>query len=236
MINNTVGRIIIMKKMIIFGLMVTISFALFACAKASDKNSIRKSSPEDAVNSLSKKIINCQADWPYYETIAQLTEACDHIFIGKVEKVLPAIRINESTNSEHEVWNNYTPSKILIEKVFMGNKTKGETVFVVQDGGTYTGITENSKVETIVVTMEDVVLMKEGSECLLFVMGEENVGKGKEYSYFLPNPQIGYCNIVDGKLVPNENNNLFKSGTSLDEAITMIEKCLNAGVHISSID
>ncbi|MHB8963103.1 MAG: hypothetical protein ACYC5K_08110, partial [Saccharofermentanales bacterium] len=149
------------------------------------------------------------------------------VIIGKVGQVLPAIRINETVNPEQEVWNYYTPSQILIEKVLKGNKTEGETIYIVQDGGTYTSVTEDNVTEKIVFTMEDVIFMEEGSKYLLFVRGEENVGKGMEYSYFLPTPTVGYCKIIDGKLSPNEGNNLFQSGTTVDEAIAMIEECSN---------
>lgn len=216
-----------MKKIIILLLMVIFSFTFFGCTKTFDNNLTGNNGGDIETNSLSERVITSKGDWPYYESIEELAEACDHIIIGKVEKVLPAIRINETVNPEHEVWNYYTPSQILIGKVLRGNKTEGETICIVQDGGTYTGITENKETEKIVLTMEDVIFMEEGSEYLLFVRGEENVGKGMEYSYFLPTPTVGYCKIIDGKLSPNEGNNLFMSGTTVDEAIAMIEECSN---------
>lgn len=216
-----------MKKILILLLMIIISFTCWGCTNKRDNDSNEIIGNNIAANSSSVQVITRKGDWPYYENIEELIESCDHILIGKVEKVLPAIRINETVNPEHEVWNYCTPSQILIEKVLKGNKKEDETIFIVQDGGTYTGITENKEIEKICLTMENVVFMEEGFEYLLFVLGEENVGKGMEYFYFLPTPNVGYCKIIDGKLSPNEGNNLFMSGTTVDEAIAMIEECLS---------
>ncbi|MHB1454631.1 MAG: hypothetical protein ACYCYM_11870 [Saccharofermentanales bacterium] len=160
-----------MKKILILLLMIIISFTCWGCTNKIDNDSNEIIGNNIAANSSSVQVITRKGDWPYYENTEELIEACDHILIGKVEKVLPAIRINE--------------------------------------------------------TVEDVIFLEEGFEYLLFVRGEENVGKGMEYSYFLPTPNVGYCKIIDGKLSPNEGNNLFISGTTVDEAIAMIEECLN---------
>lgn len=176
----------------------------------------------------SEKIIRMRGDWPGYATIQELVESCDHVIIGEVKNTLPVVRINETANSLHEVWHNYTPSEILIKEVIVGTMKEGDTVAIVQPGGSYAVKTENDEMETITEIMEDIIFLEKGSVYLLFVHGEENVGKGIPYSYYLPTPQVAYCQIVDDKLIAHEENHLFENGTSVKEAIAMIEESLNA--------
>lgn len=176
----------------------------------------------------SEKIIRMSVDWPNYATIRELVESCDHVIIGEVKNTLPVDRINETANSLHEVWHNYTPSEILIKKAIIGTKKEGDTIVIVQQGGSYTGKSENNEIETITEIMEDIIFLEKGSVYLLFVMGEDNVGKGLPYSYYLPTPQVAFCKIVDEKLITHEENHLFENGTSVKEAITMIEESINA--------
>lgn len=172
------------------------------------------------------KIIRMSSDWHYYATLQELVASCDHVIIGEVTNTLPVVRINESATELHEVWSNYTPSQILIKKTIAGAKQEGDFIEIVQDGGSYTGKTENIKTETITEIIEHVVFLEKGSVYLLFVKGEDNVGKGLPYSYYLPTPQVAYCKIVDGKLITHEDNHLLENGTSVDEAIAMIEESL----------
>lgn len=225
-IDRNGQRMRIMKRMIMLICILFVLCTAFSGCAGNTKTEDVIPAGEATSTVEPDKIIRMSGDWPGYATIQELVESCDHVIIGEVKNTLPVVRINETTNALHEVRHNYTPSEILIKKVIAGTKKEGDTIVIVQDGGSYTGKTENDEMETITEIMEDIVFLEEGSVYLLFVKGEDNVGNGLPYFYYLPTPQVAYCKIVDEKLITHEDNHLFENGTGLNEAIAMIEESL----------
>ena len=215
-----------MKKqwMIILAVFISMFLLLGGCMDSTDTNTSGSSevvSSEEPEVESTEKVITISADWPYYSTLRELIDTCDYVIVGKVEETLPTIRIQE--DPEVDTWVNYTPSRVLVEKTIVGNVEEGAYLDIVQMGGTYSGIAENDKQETITEVVEYVEFLEEDTEYLLFVKGESNVGK-YEYPYFLAAPMVGYSKIINGQLKTSEYNNLFDDGISLEEAIRMIEE------------
>ena len=209
-----------MKKqwMVILAVFISMFLLLGGCMDSTDTTTSDSSEVES-----SEKVVTISADWPGYRTLGELIDSCDYVIVGKVEETLPAIRVHENPELDY-AWANYTPSRVLVEKTIVGNVEEGACLGILQMGGTYSGITENDKQETITEVVEYVEYLEEDTEYLLFVDGESNVDKGYEYPYFLATPMVGYSKIINGQLKTSEYNNLFDDGISLEEAIRMIEE------------
>ena len=214
-----------MKKqwMIILAVLISMFLLLGGCMDSTDINTSDSSevlSSEESEVESTENVVTISADWPYYRTLSELIDSCDYVVVGKVEETLPTIRIH--TNPEYDyAWRNYTPAHVLVEKTIVGDVEEGTYLDIIQMGGTYTGISENDKQETITEEVEYVEHLEDDTEYLLFVRGESNVDKSYKY---LAAPMVGYSKIINGQLKTNENNNLFDDGISLEEAIRMIEE------------
>ncbi len=200
--------------------MVILSLVLFGCSSSTEINKVNVSTTE-----LESAVV-IHGDFPYYGTIKELIDASDFVVIGIVEDVLPAIRIHENPDLDY-AWANFTPSKVIVKEVLYGDITEGECIKVQQRGGVYTGISENNKTETITEIVEEQEYLEKGAEYLFFISGSSNIKLGLEYPYY-PIPLVGYCKIVDGRLITNKNNNLLANGLSIDETVTMIKDNMNA--------
>lgn len=204
------------KSLILICLLVVLSIVFGGCESKIDN--------EDNIDEQDN-VIYLEGQYPEYSTLKELVDACDYIIIGKVESVLPTIRENISANN-NEAWANYTPSKIVIEKVIVGDKSQGEYIHIRQTGGSFTGISENGKQETITEIANSVVLLEEGMEYLMFVAGENNAEEGFEYPYFLIAPSNINPKIVDGKLVVLDGNDLLENGISVDDVIALLDDAM----------
>lgn len=204
------------KSLILICLLVILSIVFCGCES--------KINNEDNTDEQDN-VIYLEGQYPEYSTLKELVDACDYIIIGKVESVLPTIRENISANN-NEAWANYTPSKIVIQKVILGDKSQGEYIHIRQTGGSFTGVSESGKQETITETTNSVVLLEEGMEYFMFVAGENNAEEGFEYPYFLIAPSNINPKIVDGKLVVMEGNDLLENGISVEDAIALIDDAM----------
>jgi hypothetical protein len=223
------------RTVLFLAIVIVITIVFSGCAEGTNELTVKNGNTkaataqaiiEAAVPTPVNRTVKAHGEWTSYSTLRELIGDCDFVIIGKVEKVLPTIRENQNPELKGKdgSWANITPSKVLIEKTITGNKEDGEYIYIRQRGGTFTGLTENNKKETITESYEDVVLLEDGTEYLMFVGGKNNVEMGVEYPYFLLTPTVSYPKIVDGKLVTNKDNRLLANGITIEEAIKQIEE------------
>ena len=156
-----------------------------------------------------------------YDDIDSLVVISDIIIIGTIDKALPVIRIEAVSlglvSGETEYYKNVSSYQVRIEQVFKGDFSAGELFRVDRNGGLAEGIYENH------VGMNYPV---EGSTYLMFIDETGATDKTDYFMYMFEGTFDGFSEIIDGKLYPQENTSIFKTGMLVEDATAEIVSAL----------
>jgi len=149
--------------------------------------------------------------------INKLISFSDVIIVGKVNKALPVVRIDAVAlglvKGIPELEENVSCYQIRIDQVVKGDFAPGDTIRVDMLGGLAEGINE---------IYEDLQFPSEGSTYLMFIEKTDRTEENKYFLYRFVGTFDGFSEIVDGKIVPQKNTSIFKSGTLINEVITTV--------------
>lgn len=160
--------------------------------------------------------ISIHADYPFYNDEQSLIDKADLIITGEVIKVNKATKINiksdrtsQGTNDDEKIL--YTVSEIEVVDVIKGNVKAGDIIKVKQLGD------KNGAAEASLIKYDG--YFKKNYQYVLFLTVYENPSSPFETL----NPEQGQINIVDGKIMVNEVNTLFKSGITKDDFVVELK-------------
>jgi hypothetical protein len=172
-----------------------------------------------------------QCDWPYYPSLDSLINSSDIIIIGEItenyeaRKVFEKLVLNEEAIKENkEVVEELqkrsfiiiTDSDVKVNKVLKGNIVEGSTIKLNQMGRTYEGK------EYI---YEGVKMFVKGKKAIFFI--EDLSEEFPDTPYGVLSPLDGYFYIEEGKVHPNTNDSMFKTGLTENEIIKIINDTIN---------
>jgi len=120
---------------------------------------------------------------------------------------------------------NITPVKVEILQILAGDQKASDTILINQHGGTYVGMTENNKIETIPEIYGRTPVLEQGSSYLMFLADSAAWFPQYKYRYWIYSDIYGWAKIEQGQLITDGWNNLFK-GLTLDDAIAKIKEAL----------
>lgn len=156
-----------------------------------------------------------------YDDINSLVGNSEIIIIGTIEEALPVVRIEAVSlglaSSDTEYYKNVSSYQVRIEQVFKGDFSAGELFRVDRNGGLAEGIYEN------LVGMNYPV---EGSKYLMFIDETSITDKTDYFMYMFEGTFDGFSEIIDGKLYPQENTSIFKTGMFVEDATAEIVSAL----------
>lgn len=156
-----------------------------------------------------------------FSDIKLLASKSDLIIVGYVDKALPVVRIDAVklgiVKGIPELEKNVSSFQIKIEQVMKGDFKPGETIQVDMSGGNAEGINE---------IFENVQFPSEGLTYLMFIDKTAYTEENKYFMYMFLGTFDGFSEIVDGKIVPQENTSIFKNGTPINEVITTVSEAI----------
>lgn len=151
-----------------------------------------------------------------------LVSQSDFIFVGKVEKALPIVRVDAVALGLVEgisgLKKNVSSFEIRADQVLKGEIAPGDTIRVDRSGGLAEGINE--------IYEDDPPYPREGSTYLMFIYKTEFTEENKYFMYMFVGTYDGFSEIIDGKILPQKNTTIFKSGTPIDEAIASVSDAI----------
>ncbi len=161
---------------------------------------------------------------PYLiDNINQLVEASDIIIIGTIEEALPVVRIEAVSLGLvfgfPEYYKNVSSYNVKVEQVYKGDVSIGGYLRLDRNGGEADGIFENQQGLNYPV---------EGSRYLMFINETDISDKTDYFKYVFEGTYDGFSEIIDGKLYPQENTSIFKTGMLIDDATSEIVVALKA--------
>jgi len=169
-------------------------------------------------------VVNINYDWEHYATVAELIDKSDLIIIGKVldankikKNQLPLILNQDlSVENKKKYQENINPfeivtaSKIQINKILKGSKDINSIINIEQVGGNYEGVSYN---------VEGINYLKVGDEAIYFLVKTSND------NVFVPiNDTQSHNYIINGKVKPNKNEQLFSEEKTTEDFIKEISK------------
>lgn len=198
-----------MRKITIILILVT-ALIFAGCQSQANQTNATESTPGQSAEPLYTQTVTVQSDFRLPESLEDLVNVQSYnIFVGTVEKILPAERISmkdiDAKNTE-DMYMNFTPVRVKVIKAIRGSIKDNMSLNVSLHGGTAGGVKQ---------TDEGEYGLEEGKTYLLFVSGKDT---SKKHCYqlgvpFAPNPQI-----VDGKLVDYAEEYFFlPDGLTIDE-------------------
>ena len=210
-----------MKKLFILILLPLLLLLGCSCSCVSTGTNV-ESLTSTASSSDSSKITEVVINgFPFLITdINFLVAHSDFIIVGKVDKALPVVRIDAVAlglvEGIPELKKNVSSFQISVDQVIKGDIVPGDTIRVDRNGGLAEGINE--------IYEDDLQYPREGSTYLMFICKTEFTEENKYFMYMFVGTYDGFSEIVDGKILPQENTSIFQSGTSIDEVIASVSK------------
>lgn len=148
-------------------------------------------------------------EFAYFDTLEKLVFASQYIVVGQVEKILPCQRM------QGEVMfgglHNETPAIIHVEQSIKGGIKEGDSIKVLQYGGTAEGVVED---------VQPVKYLVQGEELLLFMLDSPD---NKEMGYDLLVPCLQQPK-VEARVLTRVNGFHLQEGASLEANIKEIKK------------
>ena len=155
------------------------------------------------------------------DDIYRYVEDSDIIIIGTVEEALPVVRIEAVSlgliHSDSEIYENISSYQIRIEQVIKGDIAAGGTIRVDMSGGEAEGVRES---------FIGLQYPNEGITYLMAIDEREITDKTDFFQYKFVGTYDGFSEIIDGKLYPQENTSIFKTGMFVEDAAAEIVSVL----------
>ena len=146
-----------------------------------------------------------------FASIKEMTKRADVIVTGTV------IDKNKGEKINTIIVDNMPPKEMVftvltfnIENVIMGELDKNKNIEIRQLGGTFKGVEYKC---------EQHKKLNISKRYLLFLFKSELDNNDETEVYYIVNPIQGFLEISNGKIVVDEDNDLFKSGEEVDKVI-----------------
>lgn len=199
-----------MKKLIIT-LIILVLVAVTGCSTNDSINEEPKPSPtcEEIIELVSA------IDWEPL-TLEEMSVRTDTIIVGRVNEVLPAVRINKTelgyeTTLDREEWTNITRTKVEVLQSIKGELKEDECINVDQEGGFAECINEY---------IDGMPFLKQGSTYIFFL--HEPYGKDVQYCRYMTGIWQSFLEVEDGRML-KQNHSFFEEGLPLEEAVEQIK-------------
>lgn len=212
-----------MKKLVAFITIFLLLLSGTSCSRYSAGIHAESSNPAALSSDSSQTTEVFIEEAPFLITdIDFLVSQSDFIFVGKVEKALPVVRIDAVAlglvEGIPELEKNVSSFEIRADQVLKGEIAPGDTIRVDRSGGLAEGINETYE--------DDPPYPREGSTYLMFICKTEFTEENKYFMYMFVGTYDGFSEIVDGEILPQKNTTIFKSGTPIDEAIASVSDAI----------
>jgi len=211
-----------MKKT--FALLIFALFLVFGCSCSRTSSEIISESSKPTIlptDSTEITKVNIEVAPLMFSDINLLVSNSDAIIVGYVDKALPVVRIDAVAlglvEGIPELEKNVSSFQIRIDQVLKGDFIQGDTIRVDRNGGLAEGINE---------VIQDLQYPSEGSTYLMFIKKTDGTEENKYFMYMFLGTSDGFSEIVDGKIVPQKNTSIFKSGTPVNEVITTVSEAI----------
>ncbi|MBR3305426.1 MAG: hypothetical protein IKI74_06325 [Christensenellaceae bacterium] len=156
----------------------------------------------DKIIPTKKDIRYVQADYFLYHNFAQLYIKCKTIITGRVIEIEPAI------GYVSEGWSELcTPYIVEVTDTLKGNLRKGDRITIHKRGG---------EKNNIIIKYEYWPDLEIGKEYFLAVYEPEGKKDGDLYRYSMPTPYGGFAEILNGYIVPNEQEQLLSEDMTIE--------------------
>lgn len=211
-----------MKKTFALLLLTLLLLFVCACGHASTPISSESSKPGTLqTDSTETTEVIFSGSPMLISDINKLISLSDIIIVGYVDEALPVVRIDAVAlglvKGIPELKKNVSCFQIRIDQVLKGDFVPGNTVRVDISGGDAEGINE---------VYENLQFPLEGSTYLMFIEKTDRTEENKYFLYRFVGTFDGFSEIVDGKIVPQENTSIFKNGTPINEVITTVSEAI----------
>lgn len=206
-----------MKKLILL-LIVLFIIAASGCGTNESQNDSLNIEIQPSPTQTCEEIIDIVSavDWEP-QTLEEMSVRTETIIVGRVNKVLPAVRINLSeygyeTTLEREEWTNITRTKVEVLQSIKGELIEGESINVDQYGGFAECINEYI----------DGMPFLEQDASYIFFLHEPDYGKNAPYCRYMTGIWQSFLEVADGKML-KQDYSFFDEGLPLEEAVEQIK-------------
>lgn len=205
-----------MKKLILL-LTVLVLVAVTACGTNDNHKDNINEKPKPSPTPTCEEIIELVSavDWEPL-TLEQMSVRTDTIIVGRVNEVLPAVRINKielgyETTLDREEWTNITRTKVEVLQSIKGELKEGESINVDQEGGFAECINEY---------IDGMPFLKQGSTYIFFL--REPYGKDAQYCRYMTGIWQSFLEAADGRIL-KQDYSFFEAGLPIEEAVEQIK-------------
>lgn len=205
-----------MKKLILL-LTVLVLVAVTACGTNDNLNDSINEKQKPSPTPTCEEIIELVSavDWEPL-TLEQMSVRTDTIIVGRVNEVLPAVRINKTelgyeTTLDREEWTNITRTKVEVLQSIKGELKEGESINVDQEGGFAECINEY---------IDGMPFLKQGSTYIFFL--REPYGKDVRYCRYMTGIWQSFLEVEDGRML-KQDYSFFEERLPLEEAVEQIK-------------
>lgn len=206
-----------MKKLIL-SLTVLVLVVVTACGTNDNlKDNINEKSKPSPTPTCEEIIELVSAvDWEPL-TLEEMSVRTETIIVGRVNEVLPAVRINLSeygyeTTLDREEWTNITRTKVEVLQSVKGELQEGESINVDQYGGFAECINEYI----------DGMPFLDHDATYIFFLHEPGYVKNAPYCRYMTGTWQSFLESADGKML-KQNYSFFEEGLPLEEAVEQIK-------------
>lgn len=146
----------------------------------------------------------------------EMSVRTETIIVGRVNEVLPAVRINLSeygyeTTTDREKWTNITRTEVEVLQSIKGELKEGESINVDQEGGFAECINEY---------IDGMPFLKQGSTYIFFL--REPYGKDVQYCRYMTGIWQSFLEVEEGRIL-KQSHSFFEEGLPLEEAVEQIK-------------
>ena len=203
--------------------------AEFTISKTGTLESVTTSNTLQNVSTMTKAtttetsitLITAQTTPIIIPSIQELINRSDDVIIGKVESVVPTVRIdlvalgiNKGSTGHFQNISSYI---FRVDQVIMGKIAPGEQIKMDMHGGIADGVSEDF----------GITYPKIGVTYLMFITRREENQNKAYFRYLFVGSFEGYAEIRDGKIVPRDKAQLFKPGMPIEQVLDAVKKAVS---------